>query len=74
VSRRDDHVSADQGAVNAQFQARRRAIAECAGRLVPDATVADLFLSDDEQFAAPEVWDKLNVDYLRAEWPPSMLN
>jgi hypothetical protein len=74
VPRRDDHVSAEQKAANAQFQARRRAIAECVGRLVPDATVADWIVSEEGQFAVPEVWDKLNVGYLRAEWPPSMLN
>ena len=71
---RDDHAAANQRAIDALYRARLRAVSECQGRLVPDAPGPDHRLDHPRSLAAVDRWDRLNVGYLRAEWPPSMLN
>jgi hypothetical protein len=71
---RDDHAAANQRAIDALYRARLRAVADCQGRLAPDMPGDDRSFDEPETLATVEHWDRLNVAYLRAEWPPSMLN
>jgi hypothetical protein len=71
---KDDRAWTDHRAINALYRARRSAVAECIGRLVPQSTIADLLVAEEEQLSAPELWDRLSVAYLRVEWPSSKLN
>ena len=71
---REDHAAANQRAIDALYQARLRAVAECKGHLRPGAPAGDLALPEPNELAAVEAWDRLNVSYLKAEWPPSMLS
>jgi hypothetical protein len=71
---RDDRAAANQRASDALYQARLRAVAECRGRLSPGVPSCDGIFQEEEHFAVADAWDRLNVEYLQAEWPPSMLN
>jgi hypothetical protein len=69
-----DRVWTDHRAIDALYRARRSVVAESLGRLVPQATIADLLVAEEEQLSVPELWDRLSVAYLRIEWPSSKLN
>lgn len=71
---RDDRAATNQRAIDALYLARRRAVAECRGRLEPQSSSADLTLSDLLIDDSAETWDHLSVAYLRGEWPPARLN
>ena len=70
---RDDRAAANQRAINALYQARLRAVTDCRGRVVPEPAGQDRPLPDRWQLTEAASWDCLNVEYLKAEWPPSML-
>jgi hypothetical protein len=70
---REDHAAANQRSVDALSLARRRAVAECQGQLRPKAPGADRTLFDDAELYHYQDWERLNVEYLKAEWPPSKL-
>ena len=70
----DDRAAANQRAIDALFQARRRAVTDCRDKLTPGVIFEDQPMADAPEFAVADAWDRLSVDYLRAEWPPSMLN
>ena len=71
---RDDRAAANQRANDALYRARLRAVAECQARITPDTPGHDSVLAEAEPRTLSGTWDQLNVEYLRAEWPPSMLN
>jgi hypothetical protein len=71
---RDDRAAANQRAMDALVNARRRAVLECQLKVVPETTCGDEVFPDPQHFAVEEAWDYLNVGYLRSEWPPSMLS
>jgi hypothetical protein len=71
---REDHAAANQREMDALYQARRRAVADCQSPITPAEPVTDRIFPDREYFYVPDAWDRLNVEYLRAEWPPSMLS
>lgn len=71
---RDDRAAANQRSISPQERARLRAVAECEGRLIPQAPGHDRPFDDDEDLEDPTPWEHLRVDYLRSEWPPSKLS
>ena len=71
---RDDRAAANQRAMDALVNARRRAVLECQINLAPETVCRDEVFPDPQHFAVEEAWDYLNVGYLRSEWPPSMLS
>ena len=71
---RDDRAAANQRSISPQERARLRAVAECEGRVVPQAPGHDRSFDDYEELTEPHSWDRLNVEYLCCEWPPSKLN
>ena len=71
---RDDRAAANQRAHDALYRARLRAVSECQARITPASPGRDRVLGEAEPLAMAGAWDRLNVEYLRAEWPPSMLN
>jgi hypothetical protein len=71
---KEDRAAANQRASDALYQARRRAVAECHNPVTPSVPVDDRVLREVELFDVPDAWDRLNVEYLLAEWPPSMLS
>lgn len=70
----EDRAAANQRATDALYLARYRAVAECQGRLVPRLDPSDRAYLESDQIRAVDRWDHLNVEYLRAEWPPSRLS
>lgn len=71
---REDRAAADQRAIDAQQRARRRAVEECQAELIPAEPSLDARYPDHAELLEAAGWDRLNVEYLRAEWPPSMLS
>lgn len=71
---REDRAAANQQAIDAQQRARRRAVEECRAELTPAEPFQDARYPDDADLFESANWDRLNVEYLRAEWPPSMLS
>jgi hypothetical protein len=71
---RDDRAAANQRATDALYQARRRAVAESQQKLEPRAPAQEQPLLEEAGLATAGAWEGLNVGYLRAEWPASMLN
>jgi hypothetical protein len=71
---RDDRAASNQRADDALYRARLRAVSECQARITPETPGRDSVLAAAESLALAAAWDRLNVEYLRAEWPPSMLN
>jgi hypothetical protein len=71
---RDDRAAANQRATDPLYQARLRAVAECDRELEPSIPAHDRVLPQRRQIILANDWERLSVEYLRAEWPPSMLN
>jgi hypothetical protein len=72
--RRDEHAAANQQQSEALQEARRRAVAECQADLRPRAPFLDRVSGSRRELTVRDAWDRLRVDYLKADWPPSMLN
>ena len=70
----EDRAAANQRATDALYLARYRAVVECRGRLVPRLEPSDRRYPERQEIRAGERWDRLNVEYLRAEWPPARLS
>lgn len=69
----EDRAAANQRETDALNLARTRAVAECRGRLEPRLDPSDRRYPEPEVIQSGEQWDRLNVEYLRAEWPAARL-
>ena len=70
----DDRAAANQRGIDALYQARLKAVTDCKGRVEPRASFADRLYAAPDELEQVQGWDRLNVSYLFAEWPPSMLS
>jgi hypothetical protein len=71
---REDRAAANQRAIDARNQARWRAVQECRGVLRARPPADERPLPDRDELASGAMWDRLNVGYLRGDWPASRLS